>query len=232
MADRRIGLRLVLAALLVGLALGALLTGAIRIGGLFGSGKDPETIAAASLQSIREQNRLTAFAARYVAVVTSSQSRFGLSAQKTLIMPGTVRYEVDLAKLGQRDVRWNEQAKTLTIILPALEISRPDIQLDELREYGEGGVLMALTNAEDRLDAANRVRGQRELVRQAGQALPMRLARDAAKRAVARSFALPLRAAGVDANVEVRFAGEGAGDPSYLDRSRRIDDVLKERQAR
>lgn len=232
MADRRVRTGLVVVALLVGLVLGALVTGAIRIGNLFGGGPDPETIAAASLESMREQNRLTPFAARYVAVVTSSQNRFGLRAQKTLIMPGMVRYEVDLAKLRQQDVRWNEPAKTLTILLPPLEISRPNVDLNELREYGEGGVLMALTSAEDRLDAANRRRGQEELVRQARQALPMRLARDAAKRAVARSFAMPLRAAGLEANVEVRFAGEGDQDPSYLDRSRRIEDVLKERQAR
>jgi hypothetical protein len=167
-----------------------------------------------------------------VAVVTSRQNRFGLSAQKTLIMPGLVRYEVDLGKLQQRDLSWNEETKTLTISLPPLEISRANVDLNELREYGEGGVLMALTSAEDRLDQANRSRGQQELVRQARQPLPMRLARDAAKRAVARSFAMPLRAAGIEANVEVRFAGEGAQDPSYLDRSRRIEDVLKERQAR
>jgi hypothetical protein len=231
MANRRVGVGLLVGALVLGLVVGALVTGIARIGNLFGGGPDPETIAAASLQSIREQNRLTPFAARYVAVVTSSQSRFGLRAQKTLIMPGTVRYEVDLGKLQQRDVRWNEQAKTLTITLPPLEITRPNVDLNELREYGEGGVLMALTSAEDRLDAANRARGQQELVRQARQALPMQLARDAAKRAVARSFAMPLRAAGVEANVEVRFAGEGAQQPSYLDRSRRIDDVLKQRQA-
>ncbi len=232
MADRRMRLGLLVGALLVGLVLGALVTGAIRIGSLFGGGPDPETIAAASLESMREQNRLTPFAARYVAVVTSSQSRFGLRAQKTLIMPGMVRYEVDLGKLRQRDLRWNEATKTLTISLPPLEISRPNVDLNELREYGEGGVLMALTSAEDKLDQANRSRGQQELVRQARQPLPMRLARDAAKRAVARSFAMPLRAAGIEANVEVRFAGEGSQDPSYLDRSRRIEDVLKERQAR
>jgi hypothetical protein len=223
---------LLVAALLVGLVLGAVVTGAIRLGDWFGGGPDPETIAAASLESMREQNRLTPFAARYVAVVTSRQSRFGLSAQKTLIMPGMVRYEVDLGKLQQRDLSWDDETKTLTISLPPLEISRPNVDLNELREYGEGGVLMALTSAEDRLDQANRSRGQQELVRQARQPLPMRLAGDAAKRAVARSFAMPLRAAGIEANVEVRFAGEGAQDPSYLDRSRRIEDVLKERQAR
>ncbi len=105
MADRGVRMGLLVAALLVGLVLGAVVTGAIRLGDWFGGGPDPETIAAASLESMREQNRLTPFAARYVAVVTSTQSRFGLTAQKTLIMPGMVRYEVDLGKLQQRGDR-------------------------------------------------------------------------------------------------------------------------------
>lgn len=218
-----------LAALVAGLILGAGIAGAVRLGNLFG-GPDPETVASASLQSMREQARLTPFAARFVAVVTSSQQRFGLTAQKTLILPGTVRYELDLSKIQQRDLSWNEGTRTLSISLPPLEISNPEIRLDELREYADGGVLMALTNAEDQLDAANRARGQRELIRQARDALPMRLAREAAVRVVERSFAMPLRAAGIDAKVAVRFADQPGNEPSYLDRSRRPEDVLKERQ--
>jgi hypothetical protein len=216
-------------ALILGLILGALLVGGLRIGRWF-SGPDPESIATASLQSVREQARLTPFAARFVAVVTSTQSRFGLSAQKTLIMPGTVRYEVDLARLRQRDLSWDKGRKTLTISLPALEISGPQIDLTEVREYGGGGVLTALTNAEATLDQVNRQAGQRELIRQARQPMPMRLARDAARRAVERSFAMPLKAAGIDATVVVRFPEDGRQDPSQLDRSRAIEDVLKERQ--
>ena len=45
---------------------------------------DPETIASASLQGLREQNRLSAFEARFVAVVTSKQTRLGLSAADLL----------------------------------------------------------------------------------------------------------------------------------------------------
>jgi hypothetical protein len=221
---------LLIAALAIGLVLGAVLMGGLRLSRLFGSGPDPETIATASLQSMREQARLTPFAARFVAVVTSSQTRFGLSAKKTLIMPGMVRYEIDLAKLQQRDVAWDAAAKRLTVTLPPIEVSRPEINLNELQEYDSGGVLMALTKSEDRLDAANRQRGQQELVRQAGAGLPMRLAREAAKRAVERSFAMPLKAAGIDAEVTARFADEAAPDPSYLDRSRRMEDVLKERE--
>ena len=222
---------LLILVLIAGLALGAALVGALRIGDFFGRGPDPETIAAASLQSVREQARLTPFAARFVAVVTSRQTRFGLSAEKTLIMPGMVRYELDLSKLRQQDLKWNDGAKTLSISLPPLEISNPEINLNELKEYGEGGVLMRITDSEDALDAANRNRGQEELKRQAREPLPMRLARDAAKRAVARSFAMPLRAAGLEANVEVRFQDEPGQDASYLDRSRRMEDVLNERQS-
>ena len=225
------GLRFILPALIAGLVIGAVLVGSLRVSEWFGGGPDPESIATASLQSMKEQARLTAFEARFVAVVTSSQRRFGLTAQKTLIMPGSVRYEVDLARLGQGDLTWDEKRSTLDITLPGLEISRPEIHMNEVREYGGGGVLAALTDAESKLDQANRNAGQAELVRQAKQPMPLRLARDAARRAVERSFAMPLKAAGLDAKVSVRFNDEGAQSPSQLDRSRRVEDVLKDKQA-
>jgi hypothetical protein len=147
-------------------------------------------------------------------------------------MPGTVRYEIDLARLQQRDMAWNEATKTLSISLPGLEISAPEIDLGEIREYGGGGLLGALTNAEETLEASNRQAAQTELRKQALQPMPMRLARDAARRAVERSFAMPLKAAGIDATVAVRFRDEPSADRSQLDRSRRVEDVLRERQAR
>lgn len=169
---------------------------------------DPATVARASLDAVREQNRLTPFAARFVAVVTSEQNRFGLSARKTLIMPGMVRYEIDLARLQQRDLTWDKASKTLSITLPPIEIAGPEVDLAATKEYGEGGVLMALTDAEKQLDSANRAAGQRELLAQARGAAMMRLAREAGRSAIQRGFAMPLRAAGIEANVVVRFAGE------------------------
>ena len=219
-----------LAPLLIGiLLLAGLLIVLDRLGGWFDE-PDPESIASASLQSVREQARLTTLSGRYVAVVTSTQRRFGLSSRKTMIMPGNVRYEIDLARLRPGDVRWNEGSSTLTVTLPPVELAGPEIDMGQIQEYGGDGLLSALTSAEDRLDAANRQAAQRELLRQARQPLPMRLARDSAKRVIARSFAMPLRAAGIEANVEVRFADEPSSDPSYLDRSRRVEDVLRERQ--
>ena len=169
---------------------------------------DPVTVATASLQAVREQAVLVPFAARFVAVVTSEQHRFGFSAKQTLILPGMVRYELDLAALDQEDLAWNAATRTLTIALPPLRVSSPEIDLARIQTYGEGGVLMALTDVATELDSANKAAGQAELVKQAAEALPMRLARDAARRAIERSFAMPLKAAGIDATVTANFAGE------------------------
>jgi hypothetical protein len=194
-------------------------------------GPSPETIASASLTGIREQNRLSAFAANYAAVVTSEQQRFGLSAKKTLIMQGLVRYEVDLAKLTDDDVRWDAATKTLSVKIPPIETAPPQIDLKSIQEYGENGILRAFTNVDDVLDDANRAKGQAELVRQANGPVPMRLARDAFKRAIAQNFQVPLRAAGLDAKVETYFADELGGDVSTRwDESTPLSDIVNDRQ--
>ena len=97
-----------------------------------------ETVVASSLKSLQEQNRLSAFAARFVTVVTSRKEQLGFAAEKTLIMPAMVRYEVDLAKLKQNDLVWDAGAKILTITLPPVEISGPEFALDQTKEYGSG----------------------------------------------------------------------------------------------
>jgi hypothetical protein len=194
------------------------------------TGPDPVTVAQASLQGLREQNRLSTFAARYVAVVTSKQSRLGMSAQKTLIMPGMVRYEIDMAKLQQKNVQWDANAKRLTVTLPPVEIVGPEIDLNAMREYDGGGMLMRFTDVEDRLDAANRKAGQAELVRQAREATPMKLAKDATRRAVERSFTMPLKAAGIDASVQVLFPDERPDSSrERWDRSRSPAEVVGNR---
>jgi hypothetical protein len=224
--------RSLLVGLLVGLlAIVAIVFGVRALADRALEGPSPETIASASLQGLREQNRLSAFAARYVAVVTSTQRRLGvLSAQKTLIMPGMVRYEVDLAKLGDDDVAWDAAARTLTVTLPPIELVGPQVDLEQIKEYDGGGLLLGVTNVGQTLDTANRRAGQAELLKQARSPMPMRLARDAHRRAIERSFALPLRAAGLNATVVARFADEplNENERERMDRSRSLDEVFAE----
>jgi len=185
---------------------------------------DPVTIATASIQGLREQNKLSAFQASYVAVVTSTQSRFGLSTERTVIMPGTVDYEVDLSKLTRRDVVWDAKSKTLGVTLPQPMPSAPRININAIKTYGRDGVLGTFTDVGSQLDNTNRVAAQKELASQALQPEPMKLARDATRRAVEQSFALPLKAAGLDATVRVRFAGEGRNDEIW-DMSKPLEGV-------
>lgn len=166
-------------------------------------GPAPETVVASSLKSLQEQNRLSAFAARFVTVVTSRQGQFGLSAEKTLIMPAMVRYEIDLAKLDQDDLRWVAATKTLKITLPPVEISGPEFDVSAAKEYQEGTILLTLTDAERLLDQQNRKKAQVDVLAQARAEPMLRLAREAHARAVTRSFAMPLAAAGIEAKVEV-----------------------------
>lgn len=164
-----------------------------------------ETIATASLQGLKEQARLVPFVARFVAVTTSEQRRFGLSAKQTMILPGLVRYELDLNQISAKDVTWDESTRTLSVALPPLILTGPEVDLKAMQVYDGGGILMALTDAQRTLDVANKQRGQKALIVQARGPVPMRLARDAARSAIERSFAMPLRAAGIDARVTATF---------------------------
>ncbi len=215
-----------LAALLLGLALGYWLRPETRP-----VAQDPRAVANNALLSIREQGRLISFTGRYVAIVSATESRLGLTARKTLIMPGLVRYGVNLSRLRRDHLAWDDATRTLTVTLPPLEISGPQVDLSQVREYSEGGILMALTDAERTLDQDNRRRALDELMRQARDGTPTSQARNAAMRIVARSFAMPLRAAGIDASVTVRFMDPaGREEASYLDRPNRIEDAVRTKQ--
>lgn len=194
---------------------------------------DAEAIATAALLSVREQGRLVPFTARFVSVASASESHLGLTARKTMIMPGTVRYGVDLARLRRSSLAWDERSRTLGVTLPPLELSGPEIDLNQVQESSEGGFVMALAGSEATLDRANRQAAQDELMRQARAAAPMSQARQAAMRQVARAFALPLRASGIDASVAVRFVDpSGREEASHLDRPRRTEERLRDREAR
>lgn len=162
-------------------------------------GGQVQSIAATSLQGLREEKRLAAFAESFTALV---------GGEPTIVMPGLVRYEIDLTKLQPRDVKWDDKSRTLNVVLPPLILSGPDVDTESIRKVGEGGVLTALTDAEATLDAASLKRGQDDLLKQAKGEVPIGLARDAGRKAIERSFAMPLRAAGIKAAVVATFADE------------------------
>jgi hypothetical protein len=209
-------------ALVVGVALGISTGLAEKI-----FGPNAKTIATSSLQAMRAENRLIAFEARYVSVVTATKSSFGLSAERTLILPGDVRYELDLSSLSPRDLSWDGDTKTLSVKLPDIEIAGPDVDLAHAREYGSSGLLGVFTDARSQLDEANRAKAVADLRQQAQAPVPMRLAREAARQDIERSFALPLTAAGFkDVKVVARFPEDGDTGPIYMDGSTPLNEVM------
>ena len=210
---------------------------ALMLGALLGTwtgiaekifGPNAKTIATSSLQAMRAENRLIAFEARYVSVVTTDKSSFGLSAERTLILPGDVRYEIDLAALSPKDLSWDGDSKTLSVKLPEIEIAGPDVDLAHAREYGSSGLLGVFTDAGTQLDEANRAKAVADLRQQAQAPVPMRLAREAARQDIERSFALPLAAAGFkDVKVVARFPEDGdTGPTTYMDGSTPLNEVM------
>lgn len=233
--DRRLKNLVGLLAIAVALILGVLIGVTTGIADRIFGGPNPRTIATASLESMRAQNRLTVFAARYVSVVSSQQQRLGglFSSERTLILPGDVRYELDLSKLEPNDVSWDSSSHTLRVRLPEIEVAGPDVDINSVKEYGGGGVLSALTDTNQQLDQANRDRAVRDLRNQATATVPMQLAHQAGRAAVERSFAMPLVAAGFkNVKVVARFPTEGTDEPSYMDLSTPYEQAIKEAERR
>lgn len=228
---RPIVLGAIAVAVLVSLA-ALVFTGSRLADSIFG-GPTAETVASSSLESMRAQNRLNVFAARYVSVTSSKTSRFGFSSERTLILPGDVRYELDLSKLQPSDVTWDAGSQTLSVTLPEIEVAGPDVDLAAAREYGAGGILSAVTNADQGLDQANRSAAVADLRKQASAKVPMSLAREAARQAVERSFAMPLQAAGFDkAKVVAKFPTDGTADGSRITASVPYEQAIAEGRRR
>ncbi|MGN6590870.1 MAG: DUF4230 domain-containing protein [Sphingomicrobium sp.] len=227
--ESRLNKPLVIGMVLIALVLGVLLGTSTGIADRLFGGPSAKTIASSSLESMRAENRLIAFVARYVSVTTSETSQLGFSSKRTLILPGDVRYELDLSKLQDKDVSWDKATHTLRVHLPEIEIAGPDVDLASAQEYGQGGILSTFTNSNQQLDAANRAKAVADLRKQAQGAVQMRLAHQAARAAIERSFAMPLIAAGIsDAKVVARFPTEGTDEPSYLDLSTPYEDAINQ----
>ena len=155
-------------------------------------------------------DRLVPFVARYVSVV-SRQERLGglVSSERTLVLPGDVRYELDLAKLDADDALGCLQTRLASTcpksrLRVRKSISRPHVNMGKWR---------ALLGDERRRSARPQQScACRRRPQEAGRAsVPMRLAREAGRQAVERSFAPPLQAAGFDnAKVVARYPTEGS----------------------
>lgn len=164
---------------------------------------------ATSLIALEKQNRLTVFSAQLAPVVASDDERmFGiLKSRQVAVIPARVDYTIDFAQMKRERLQWDAAAQRLDVVLPPLQVSRPN--LDEARaQYLREGVWIT-TTAQDQLTRDNTRLAEQQAVEQAAQPVLMELARAAAKQAVEQNLSIPLQVAGYpDVKVAVRFDGE------------------------
>ena len=166
---------------------------------------------ATSLVAFDKQDRLTVFSAELAPVVASDDSRlFGLvQSRQVAVIPARVDYAIDLGKVGRDRMRWDASSRTLTVRLPTLEVTRPN--LDEARaQYLREGVWITRA-AQDKLTRDNTRLAERLAVEQAANPVLLGLARSAAKDAIRQNLAIPLQVAGFgDVKLSVAIDGEAA----------------------
>ncbi|MCS6986926.1 MAG: DUF4230 domain-containing protein [Sphingomonadaceae bacterium] len=186
-----------------------------RLAALGGPAVDPRATAEVLLRSLKRERWLVVLTAQPWVVVSARYSRTlagsevpGTRSRRTLIVPGTVRYALDLDRMGPEDLAWDAATTTLTIRRPRVAVLEPAADLARIQRFDEQGLLAPFTDADRELDALTRTEVARGLQRAAQASDLLREAEKAADAALARTFALPLRAAGMgDVRVVVRPQG-------------------------
>ena len=165
-----------------------------------------------AMLAFEKQNSLTVFSSRFE-VVAESVDRRGvlnidlLESRQAAIIPATVEYRLDLSTMDRDRFAWDAESETLSVVLPALRISRPNLDEAAQKTFTEGTYVSRDASAD--LARNNSQQAERKAAAFAKNPEVLALARQAAKDAVRQNLAIPLQIAGYgDVTVAVRFDGE------------------------
>ena len=165
-----------------------------------------------AMLAFQKQNSLTVFSSRFevVAESTNAQGVLGvdlLKSRQASVIPALVEYRLDLASMDRDRLQWNAETQTLAVTLPALRVSRPNLDEAQARTFTQGAFVTG--GAAQALSKNNSLQAERKAGQFARNPEVMALARQAAKDAVRQNLAIPLQVAGFEnAKVTVRFDGE------------------------
>jgi len=165
-----------------------------------------------AMLAFEKQNSLTVFSSRFE-VVAESVDRRGvlnidlLESRQAAIIPATVEYRLDLSTMDRDRFAWEAGSETLSVVLPALRISRPNLDEAAQTTFTEGTYVTR--DASTDLARNNSQQAERKAAAFAKNPEVLALARQAAKDAVRQNLTIPLQMAGYgDVTVNVRFDGE------------------------
>lgn len=163
---------------------------------------------ASALQTFEKQNDLIVLTYRSQVVAESViKGPMGVSVldrRQVVIIPAMVEYRIEFSGVDPSDMVWDKQAQRLTVTLPDLRTSQPN--LDEARARAFTNGLWVSRDDAQELARKNSQIAERKAVEYAKEPEILAIARNAAREAVRRNLAMPLQVAGYEsARVEVRF---------------------------
>ena len=165
-----------------------------------------------AMLAFEKQNSLNVFSSRFEVVAESTDSRgvLGLDllrSRQASIIPATVEYRLDLASMDRDRFAWDDATDTLTVVLPPLRISKPNLDEAQQKVFTEGS--WVTREASQDLSRNNSLQAEKKAAEFAKNPQVLSMARQAAKEAVRQNLAIPLQVAGYgDVKVAVRFDGE------------------------
>ncbi|MGB7373855.1 DUF4230 domain-containing protein [Pontixanthobacter sp.] len=165
-----------------------------------------------AMLAFEKQNSLTVFSSRFEVVAESTNTTaLGpitlAQARQAAIIPARVEYRVNLATVGRDRIAWDAGQQVMDITLPALKISRPNLDEAQQKTFTEGVWVSRAASAN--LSRENSRQAEAKAAAFAKNREVLALARGAAKDAVRQNLTIPLQMAGFeDITVNVRFDGE------------------------
>ncbi len=165
-----------------------------------------------AMLAFEKQNALTVFSSRFEVVAESEDTRgvLGvpiLQSRQATIVPASVEYRLDLSGMDRDDFAWDAEGETLTVTLPQIQTSKPNIDEAQARVFTEGA--WVTRDASTDLARNNSQQAERKASAFAKNPEILALAREAAVAAVQQNLAIPMQVAGYgDVKVDVRFEGQ------------------------
>lgn len=166
---------------------------------------------ASAMFAFEKQNSLVVFSSRFE-VVAEAEYQQTIAAipvrrvRQAMIVPATVDYRIDLSGIEAADFEWEETTQTLTVTVPQVQTSTPNIDEAGARLFTEG--VLNTGGSQQMLSKKNSEIAQQKASTFAKSPEILSLVRPAAKEALRQNLTVPLQMAGFDnARVEVRFEG-------------------------
>ena len=170
---------------------------------------------ASAMLAFEKQNSLVVFASRFEVVAESEyEQTLGpitvRRVRQAAIIPASIDYRLDLSQMDADDFAWDEEAQVLTVTLPQLQTSQPNLDEAEARIFTDG--IFNTGGSQQQLSESNSRVAQEKAQAFAKNSEVLGLARNAARDAVRQNLAIPLQVAGYDrARIDVQFADDAGG---------------------